>query len=75
MLRISSLGGNENLPRPFNGYLLEKLARLLSAMTVVENGIDIGEVDTNAIWEGYDLAFPGKRLTRAGHTEAPNLCC
>jgi hypothetical protein len=66
VLRLTSLGGNENLPRPFNGYLLEKLARLLSAMTVVECGIPIGEVDTDAIWEGYDLAFPGKRITRAG---------
>ena len=67
VLRLTSLGGNENLPRPFNGYQLEKLARLLSAMTVVENGIPIKEVDTDAIWEGYDLAFPGKRITRAGH--------
>ena len=46
MLRLSSLEGNENLPRPFNGYLLEKLARLLSVMSVVECGIPIGEVDT-----------------------------
>ena len=66
VLRLTSLGGNENLPRPFNGYQLEKLTRLLSAMTVVENGIAIKEVDTDAIWEGYDLAFPGKRITRAG---------
>ena len=35
-------------------------------MSVVECGIPIGEVDTDAIWEGYDLAFPGKRITRAG---------
>ena len=67
VLHITSLGGNENLPRPFTGYQLEKLTRLLVAMTVVECGLPAKEVDVDAIWQGYDLAFPGKRITRAGH--------
>jgi len=31
------------------------------AMTCVENGIKWEEVDKEAIWQGYDLAFPGVR--------------
>ena len=64
VLRLTSLGGNERLPRPFKGYMLGKLARLLGAMTVVECGIPIHQVDYDAIWQGYDLAFPGKRKQR-----------
>ena len=39
----------------------EKLVRLIMAMTCVENGIKWEEVDKDAIWQGYDLAFPGVR--------------
>ena len=67
VLNITSLGGNERLPRPYTGYQLEKLTRLLMAMTVVECGLSADKVDVDAIWQGYDLAFPGKRITRAGH--------
>ena len=70
VLHLTSLGGKEHLPRPYMGYMLEKLARLLAAMTVVECGIRYEEVDMDAIWEGYDLAFPGKRMTRAGHVRS-----
>ena len=70
VLKLTALGGNENLPRPFMGYMLDKLARLLAAMTVVECGISYDQVDMDAIWEGYDLAFPGKRLTRAGNVRS-----
>lgn len=70
VLGLTSLGGEERLPRPFTGYLLEKLARLIVGMTVVECGIPADEVDIAAIWEGYDLAFPGKRITRAGHVRS-----
>ena len=66
VLGLTSLGGKENLPRPFTGIALEKLVRLIIAMTVVECGIAYKDVDTQAIWEGYDLAFPGKRLDRKG---------
>ena len=67
VLQLTSLGGKERLPRPFQGYMLEKLARLLGAMTVVECGVPYGKVNWDPIWEGYDLAFPGKRITRAGN--------
>ncbi len=62
---LSGLGGYESVPRP-NRYRnferLEKTARLLAAMTCVECGIRPEQVDWNAIWDGYDLAWPGRRL-------------
>jgi hypothetical protein len=70
VLRLTSLGGNEHLPRAFMGYMLDKLASLLAAMTVMESGIAYDEVDQDAIWHGYDLAFPGKRITRAGYVRS-----
>ena len=60
VLNLTSLGGRENLPRPFTGIAIEKLVRLLAAMTTMECGVPYKEVDTKAIWEGYELAFPGK---------------
>ena len=72
----------EHLPRPYMGYMLEKLARLLAAMTVVECGIRYEEVDMDAssmkaeLWHGllcYEKSemegsetFP---LTEEGRTE------
>jgi len=70
VLKLTSLGGNEHLPRPFMGYMLDKLARLMAAMTVMECGIAYEEVDLDAIWQGYDMAFPGKRITRAGRVRS-----
>lgn len=65
VIKLSGLGGNENIPRP-NRYrnfeCLEKTARLIAAMTCVENGIRMNQVDWQAIWQGYDLAWPGRRL-------------
>lgn len=65
VVKLSGLGGNENIPRP-NRYRnferLEKTARLIAAMTCVENGIRMEQVDMEAIWKGYDLAWPGRRL-------------
>ena len=40
---------------------VDKLVRLIRAMTCVENGIKWEQVDKEAIWQGYDLAFPGAR--------------
>ena len=64
VVQLSGLGGNENIPRP-NRYRnfgrLQKTARLIAAMTCVECGIPMKEVDTKAIWQGYDLAYPGRR--------------
>jgi len=39
VLKLTALGGNERLPRPFRGIALDKLGRLVAAMTVVECGI------------------------------------
>ena len=64
VVMLSGLGGNENMARPLRGRDLERTARLIAAMTCVENGIAYKEVDWEAIWEGYDLAFPGKRLEK-----------
>lgn len=60
VLKLTSLGGNEHLPRPFVGIAIDKLVRLLAAMTTMECGIPYREVDVQAIWDGYELAFPGK---------------
>jgi hypothetical protein len=61
VLKLTSLGGKENLPRPFMGIAIDKLVRLLAAMTTMECGIPYEKVDVQAILDGYDLAFPGKR--------------
>ena len=60
VVKLSGLGGNENMPRPKHYRAfdeVEKLVRLIRAMTCVENGIKWEEVDTKDIWKGYDLAF------------------
>ena len=61
MLSLTSLGGKENLPQPSRGVDTERLERLLRAMTTMECGIPYQEVDSQAIREGWRLAFPGKR--------------
>ena len=61
VLALSGLGGNENLPQPSRGVDVEKLVRLVQAMTTMECGVPYKEVDTEAIRKGYRLAFPGKR--------------
>ena len=61
VLLITGLGGLENLPQPSRRNDEERLMRLIGAMTCVECGIRYKEVDWNAIREGYELAFPGKR--------------
>ena len=61
VLKLSGLGGQENLPQPSRGTFTDKLEKLLAAMTVVECGIPYHAVDVQAIRKGYRLAFPGKR--------------
>ena len=61
VLRLTGLGGKENLPQPSRGVDIAKLERLLTAMTTMECGTPYAQVDTQAIREGFDLAFPGKR--------------
>lgn len=57
VLRLSGLGGKENLLPPMNPKGVWKLSSLMAAMTVVECGIKPEEVDVEAIKEGYRLAF------------------
>lgn len=61
VLRMTSLGGNENLPQPSRGVDIPKLEKLVAAMTTMECGIPYQQVDMTAIGIGYELAFPGKR--------------
>ena len=61
VLKLTSLGGKENLPRPFMGIAIDKLVWLFAAMTTMECGVPYEKVDVQAILDGYDLAFPGKR--------------
>ena len=60
VLKLACLGGNENLPQPSRGVDLPRLERLLAAMTTMECGVPYAQVDTQAIRQGYALAFPGK---------------
>ena len=64
VLRLTSLGGNERLLRPLRGIAIDKLVRLFRAMTTVECGTPYDQVSEEPIWDGYDLAFPGKRKQR-----------
>ena len=61
VLALSGIGGQENLLPPENVMSYNRLSSLIAAMTVMENGIRMEEVDTQAIYEGYQLAFPDKR--------------
>ena len=61
ILRMTSLGGNENLPQPSRGVDIPILEKLVAAMTTMECGIPYQQVDRIAIGKGYELAFPGKR--------------
>ena len=71
VLRLTSLGGNERLPQPSRGLDVSRLECLIAAMTVVECGVAYKDVDTQAIRDGYRLAFPGKRsLARTRPAEA-----
>ena len=61
VLRMTSLGGNENLPQPSRGVDIPILEKLVAAMTTIECGIPYQQVNRIAIGKGYELAFPGKR--------------
>lgn len=64
VLLLSGLGGRENIPRPCRSRNFRPLRRavlLLAAMTCVECGLRPLDVDREAIWQGYDLAWPGRR--------------
>ena len=56
--QLSGVGEQENLLPPENVVSYHRLSKLLEAMTVMENGIRMNQVDTEAIFQGYKLAFP-----------------
>lgn len=58
VLQTSSLGGKENLLPPENVDSYHRLSKLLASMTSIECGISLQNVHTDAICEGYLLAFP-----------------
>ena len=58
VLTLSGIGAQENLLPPENTDSYHRLSKLLAAMTVMENGIRPHQVDTEAIYQGYKLAFP-----------------
>ncbi len=62
VLIISGLGGKECFFPPSNAIGYNRLSLLLIAMTCVECGIGKGEVETNAIYNGYLLAFPENEM-------------
>ena len=58
VLRMASIGGKENLLPPSNVSSYGKLSRMIAAMTTIECGIPYNQVKTEAIAQGYKLAFP-----------------
>ena len=61
VLKLSGLGGKENLLQPSRKVDTEQLVKLLAAMTTVECGIPYKEVNTENIRKGFRLAFPGRK--------------
>ena len=58
VLSIAGIGGKENLLPPENVDSYYRLNKLLEAMTCLECGIRMNQVNTEAIFCGYKLAFP-----------------
>ena len=58
VLQLSGIGEEEILFSPNKVGSYARLSGMLAAMTVMENGIRMKEVDTEAIYQGYKLAFP-----------------
>ena len=55
---LSGIGGDETLLPPENVEGYAKLNKLMAAMTCIECGIRMKQVDTGAICQGYRFAFP-----------------
>jgi hypothetical protein len=55
---LSGIGGKENLLPPANVDSYGRLSKLVAAMTSMECGIRMNQVDEEAIFQGYKLAFP-----------------
>lgn len=61
VLKLSSIGGREHLLPPDNVDGYGRLSQLLQAMTCIECGLSPQQVDTEAVCNGYRLAFPENR--------------
>jgi len=61
VLIMSGIGGKEKLLPPSNVLSYGRLSRLVAAMTCIECGIRMEQIDTEAIAQGYKLAFPSNR--------------
>lgn len=57
---LENLGGEEWLRTPSSPLGAQVMARILAAMTCVENGIVYKDVPRHAIVKGFQLAFPGE---------------
>ena len=58
VMKLSSFGGKENLLPPKNVDCYGRLSKMIAAMTCIECGIRMNQVDEEAIFQGYKLAFP-----------------
>ena len=58
VLILSGIREKETLLPPNDVESYDRLSRLLSAMTTMECGIRQKQIDTEAIYKGYKLAFP-----------------
>ena len=58
VMRLSGIGGKENLLPPENVDSYGRLSKMIAAMTCIECGIRMNQVDEEAIFQGYKLAFP-----------------
>ena len=63
VLRLSGIGGKENLLPPENVDSYGRLSKLIASMTCMECGIPYSKVDEEAIYRGYQLAFPENAQT------------
>ena len=58
VLKLSGIGGKENLLPPENVDSYPRLSKMIATMTCIECGIRMNQVDEEAIFRGYKLAFP-----------------
>ena len=58
VMKLSGIGGKENLLPPENVDSYPRLSKMIAAMTCIECGIRMNQVDEEAIFQGYKLAFP-----------------
>ena len=76
--RLANLAGNAPLVCPSLAHDRmdrEKLINLLAAMTCVENGVKMEEVDMTAVREGYRQAFRSSTTLQSNQYEHTSVNC